>query len=208
MTGRERQLIESLARKVRMISFEQIARTWWPRTAAGKGNARRRIAGLVREGWLSEFRVLSQPMLPLDGPESVWQPGDPAPDFGSMSWRLRSRWKGSAAPLRVFTIGRHGAALFAATSAGIKNACHVTHDLHVTGIFLRLLADEPDAAERWIGEDAFTAGRKREKRPDALLVGEAGLPVRVIEFGGAYPPQRLREFHDHCVARRLPYEIW
>jgi hypothetical protein len=163
---------------------------------------------LVREGWLREFRALSRSLLPLDRPQAVWEPDGAAPEFGPLSWRLRSRWSGSAQIRRVFTVGPRAAGLFAATSAGIRNSCQVTHDLHVTGVLLRLLASCPAAASLWQGEDAFASERKHEKRPDALLVGPDGIPLRAIEFGGAYPPERLRDFHDDCVARRLPYEIW
>jgi hypothetical protein len=29
-----------------------------------------------------------------------------------------------------------------------------------------------------------------------------------VEFGGAYPAERVRSFHRFCVRQKLPYEIW
>jgi len=30
----------------------------------------------------------------------------------------------------------------------------------------------------------------------------------VIEFGGAYSAERVRDFHEDCVQHNLPYQLW
>jgi hypothetical protein len=30
----------------------------------------------------------------------------------------------------------------------------------------------------------------------------------VIEFGGDYDRDRIQSFHDDCVSRILPYQMW
>jgi hypothetical protein len=84
----------------------------------------------------------------------------------------------------------------------------MTHDVHLSAVYLHLLVHEPRIATTWIseaGQYAHGAGRN-ERLPDALVRRASG--VTVIEFAGAYSKGKLSEFHEHCASRGLPYELW
>ena len=50
--------------------------------------------------------------------------------------------------------------------------------------------------------------RRGEKLPDAFIVDSTQQVTGVIEFGGSYDAQRVTEFHEDCVSRSLPYQLW
>ena len=40
------------------------------------------------------------------------------------------------------------------------------------------------------------------------IVDDAEQVILVIEFGGAYDTARVKAFHQDCVSRNLPYQLW
>src|SRR4051812_17995493 len=64
---------------------------------------------------------------------------------------------------------------------------------------LHQLSVEPadPRAAWWVGEDALPPGLLGSCVPDAVLM-HRGMPVRAVEFGGAYPPERFEKFHEYC----------
>jgi hypothetical protein len=85
----------------------------------------------------------------------------------------------------------------------VPRRTEVSHDLHVTAIYLKLAREAPDLARKWIHEDALRATREAGQLiPDAMIGDTA------IEFGGRYRADKLRAIHrGHAIAGR-PYEIW
>jgi len=84
-----------------------------------------------------------------------------------------------------------------------------THDLGVAALWLRLLSAAPQWAAAWRSEDLLAHTRSGEKLPDAFIVDQAGQVQWVLEFAtDNYDAQRIREFHDDCAVRHLPYQIW
>ena len=90
----------------------------------------------------------------------------------------------------------------------LKHPTQATHDLGVASLWLRLHEQTPAWADAWRGEDLLAHTRLGEKLPDAFLFDAAGEIIWVIEFGGANDAQRVREFHEDCAQRQLPYQIW
>jgi hypothetical protein len=84
----------------------------------------------------------------------------------------------------------------------------VRHDLHVAAIYLRLLRDRPEEAANWVSESVLAPLRRGQKLPDAEIHDAHGRPIKVIEFGGSYSPERLQKVHADCERRQLPYELW
>jgi hypothetical protein len=209
MTEREREIVSALSSKTRMLAFEDIVRTWWPPSESAKTNARRRLSELVDEKLLVRERVFARPRLPLSEPVFRWKPGQDAPNFAELSWKLQSRWTEAARDVTAFLATRRAAAIFGGTADGrIKNPSQATHDIHLGALYLKFLKETPTLAAGWIGEGVLAPSRERQKLPDAILHDGAGRPRLVIEFGGAYPADRLKAFHEDCAARGLPYEIW
>jgi hypothetical protein len=91
----------------------------------------------------------------------------------------------------------------------IKYDLQAPHDLGVAQVYLQLLRTDPRAAECWVGEDILRLSRRRQKLPDAAITdGPDKRIFTAIEFGGAYDAERLRGFHRHCAAPKLPYQLW
>ncbi len=209
VTGREREIVAALASKIRMLSFEQIRREWWPDSDAADRNARRRLSELVESGLLIRERVAAKPLLEIEAPVFRWKPNEAAPDYSSLSWQLQKRWTEPERDVSAYLATRRAASIFGGWANGkIKNPAQATHDLHVGAVYLKLLRSTPKLAAGWIGEDMLAPTRVGQKLPDAILYDGEGRPRLVMEFGGAYPPERVEAFHEDCAVRGLPYELW
>lgn len=205
ITERDLEIVRALLDKVRVLSERQVAATWW---RGAERSAARRLRALAAGGWLIGERLLARPLLPLDVPLFVWEPGDPAPDFGNLSWRAQSRWTEPARPTFVWHAAPRAAARFGGHAREhVKNLCQVTHDLHVSEIYLRLVRRVDPSAAWWVGEDSAPPGLVGKFVPDALLL-RGGRLMRAIEFGGAYPPERFAKFHRHSELLGLPYHLF
>jgi hypothetical protein len=209
LTPRDLDLLGVLNEQVRMLTLVQIAAGWWSSTDTGRKNAAKRLGMLVAAGFLQRADILARPLLNLECPMLAWNLGDPRPHFGALSWQLQSRWSRGPRRTRVYCASPRSVALLGGAALGqLKNLCQVTHDLHVGQVFLVYRRSAPHEVQAWCGEDALAPGRRLEFLPDAMLLDQFGNPYRVVEFGGSYPPQRLRAIHDDCLAHRLAYEIW
>lgn len=208
MTPRDEQILTAITRKARMIAPVQAAQTWWPRQRFATQSAHRRLRHLAADRWVTEFQVLAQPLLELARPILTWEPGMGAPDFRALSSVLARRSQQPAQRVSVYVPTPSTLRFFGCSERpSIHNDCQVTHDLHVTQVYLRYLVVDRSAAERWHGEDLLEPVPHRSQ-PDALLLDDTGAPVRAIEFGGRYTADRLAKLHKDCALQNLPYEVW
>lgn len=208
-TPRDREIVETLAAKVRALSLAQVARGWWEPSQRREEHARNRLRLLGRAGLLDAYRVNVHPPLELRGPVIRWKPGEPDPDAEAAATQLQARWTEAARPTSVYTASPLAANLFGCSGGELPELTHRDHDLLLGEVFVAYLRSEPDAARRrWVGEAARPKAGYRVKDPDAFLVDDAGNTLRVIESGGKYDAGRVAEFHEHCAEHGLPYELW
>lgn len=208
LTPRDRQLLETLTLRVRVISVAQAARTFWGNTAAPEENASRRISSLERAGYVARFVLVCHPELGLESPTVTWKPGEPPPDFAAASYRLKTRWSEKPKPTPV-VIATEAAANWLGGYGGRRpRPSEASHDLHVAALYLRMLRDAPGRARAWQSEAQLLARvrHKGGRLPDAMIVGSK--EKTVLEFGGAYSAAKLGAFHRYCAERGLPYEVW
>ena len=212
LTPRDAAVLTVLCLKVRLLTLSQIAAGWWPSAGEAEAVAARRLRKLASADFVRRRRVPAAPLPPLDAPVCVWRPGDPDPDCGAAAWRLQSRWDATGGPriTTVFSAGKSATRLYGGVSADrLPAAFQATHDLGVSAMYLRLLRDDPAAADRWIGEDRLAPHRKGRKLPDAVLADDpADAPELVLEFGGSYDKRRVEAFHRDCALRGDAYEVW
>jgi hypothetical protein len=141
LVTRDHDILRTLALRLRLLSLDQVASTWWEPGERGLVNARRRLAMLAEAGMLRKLRVQVRPLPPLDGPAIAWQPGDPDPDFGAAAWRLQSRWHEPPRSTTVYIVTRRGANQYGGKQRGeLRREFQATHDLGVSAIYLRLRA--------------------------------------------------------------------
>lgn len=170
----------------------------------GRARARQSLRQLEAAGFATLRLVVVPGMLSLKTPLLKWQPGDPTPRFDRLAWLVASRWKGP--PEKVLIASATAAArraLGGRFGGRPLRRTEVSHDLHVTSLFLNMVRDEPERAEQWVHEDCREASRQiADVVPDAMIEETA------IEFGGKYRAEKLRTIHrSHAIAGRA-YELW
>ena len=207
LTQRDEEIVRCLAVYVRLLSQRQASDHWFE----GDGsNARRRLSHLQRLGLVQKLSVRARSLPAIERPLIKWRPGEPSPNCGQAAWRCRSRWRLRHVRSCIAYIATEKAAqLFGGRHRGsINKELQVTHDLGVTQVWLVLDASAPEWADAWRGEDVMAATRYRQKLPDGFIVDQNAKPVCAMEFGGSYDEERVREFHEDCAQRGLPYQLW
>ena|ERR1051326_870460 len=207
LTCRDKGIILSLTR-ILLATASQISRTWWVISRSPYTCAYYRLEALVHAGFLVRVQVRTHPELILDRPVWSWTPGNPTPPFGRLSYQLRTRWTEPPRPTTVYVASESAARRYAGAGGLLPRPLQVRHDLHVAAIYLRLLRDRPEEAANWVSESVLAPLRRGQKLPDAEIHDAHGRPIKVIEFGGSYSPERLQKVHADCERRQLPYELW
>lgn len=219
LTPRDLALVAALCGPVRLFSWDQV-RTWWPGagtdpgadSASGRRAARRRLAVLVARRLLTRHRLSARPAVWPTGPVARWPAGGGGCDFDAVARVLAGRWRRPPVATTVYRATRRAVNLLGGVARHRPAPGYqASHDLGVSAVYLHYLRERRAEVVLWRGEDELprrgaAAGRKR---PDAVL-HDGRRPVRAVEFGAAYPADRLRAFHDDCAGRTppLPYEIW
>lgn len=208
LTARDQELLETLARRVRVLSISQIARTWWPDLEEPNRAALARLRQLQNHSLVSIEAALAHPELPLDSPVASWAPSKRLPNFAETSSRVRSRWQATAAPETIVVITNQAAPEFGGYPSPALRTDEITHDLHLAAVYLVYRKREPELAKAWVGERIVRKTRPAAKGPipDAMI--RASSTLRVVEFAGAYSTERLQVFHEFCATRAWPYELW
>jgi hypothetical protein len=208
--SRDQEILSTLSRRVRLFSLTQIASFWWGEGEVALANTRRRLAKLTGADLLRRLSAMAIPIPDLPAPMARWRPGEPEPDFGAAAWKLQKRWKEPPQKTTIYIATARAAGIYGGRARGqLKRQLQATHDLGVASLYLRLLRHDPAAANSWVGEDMLRLYRLGQKIPDAALADSAAsTPNLILEFGGAYDVRRLRRFHEDCLKKTTPYEIW
>lgn len=207
LTDRDREVLSALAVKVRLFSQRQLSDHFFHGDLA---NVRRRMHRLAEAELVTSVSVLARTLPLLEKPLASWQLTDPTPDFGAIAHRCQQRWKGLAARnVTAWMATEQTAQLFGGRRRGqLAHGTQATHDLGVSEVWLRFRSVAPLWATAWQGEDAMAETRTGEKLPDAFIVDQTGVVMRIIEFAGAYDTERVRAVHQDCVSRNLAYQLW
>jgi hypothetical protein len=211
LNATDREFVEMLCGKVRCASERHHEQLSALRGTKNPKEARRRRYHLVSSGLVAHAIVPARPSIRIHGPLACVAPGDPPPDFDALGYAAEKRFRDH--PLQethIYFATTKAVRTFGGSASGeMPNPMHVAHDICVTSILMHFLADEPDAAALWRGEDEMKhLHEKFRKVPDAFLCDEAGTPHVAIEFLGLYPPGRIEAFHRDMVNRGLLYELF
>ena len=213
LSAEESQILEALALRVNFFTVDQVARTWFPLDARPKDAARRVLTMLIQEGLVAPRRLLNAfPEQPILEPVFIWEIGDDPPNYNTLSERLRQRWRGlSWVETTAFYVTEQGASLIPGGLTPKIQAEDENHDLHMSAVFLIVRFEHPDWVEHWISDRHYHQERGAppdfgEKTPDALI--RMNGEERVIDFGGAYHPKKVRSIHRFWSELEIPYELW
>lgn len=207
LTQRDTELLEALTLRIRVLSVEQISRTWWP-DSANADTVIRRLKQLTDAGYLSRIGLMAHPETPVTEAVCVWGQNAPAPDFGAIAWRLNSRWPEPLVNTDCVIATQFAGRFFGGYGGRKPRRAETTHDLHLSAVFLQMRTNQPERAATWSSEEERKKDAEHgEKLPDAIV--SDGDRRTAIELGGkSYNREKLEGFHDFCAEQNLDYEIW
>jgi hypothetical protein len=206
-TKRDLDIVETLTRRVHLLSIDQIIRIWWPRAGCHRV-VRRRLRRLAAAGLVTRTIVNVHPVLEVSEPLADWIPEADEPDFARVSANAKARWRWPSIPHELFFATPLAANLYGSSAGRLPDLNHRDHDLLLSEVFVLYRTTRHAEAAQWIGEDCLPKAGYRIKDPDAFLVNSAGEVLRVVESAGRYSIAQIESFHDHCVQYGLPYELW
>ena len=206
-THRELDIADALTRRVRAMTLTQMGDVWWPELVSQKP-IRRELKRLRNGGVLCRTMINAHPRLAIKSPIFAWEPSQSDPDFQRVAERIRSRWRHCAEPTEVYWASSKAANLFGSAAGQLPNVLHRDHDLLLSEVYVLYRLRYPELVHRWAGEDVFPKAGFGIKNPDAFLFDDSGKPMRVVESAGRYGIRQIESFHQHCVERDLPYELW
>ena len=196
----KREIVETLARDVRLLTLEQIAGRWFSGHVDPLASARRNVNKLTELGLTkTKPAVLTQP--DVSAPQFSWMPGKTeTPHFGQLANRNRNRWATPPSKTLVVrpSIKAHG--IYGGEYRVVRER-ETEHDALVANVFLHLNDSE---AKNWILEDSFEPGQFRSKRPDALLMNGTATVIDVL--GRGYGAEKVEAIWNHFQDFRL--ELW
>jgi len=201
------EILDALTCRVRQMSLEQIGAAWCPQTVSQKA-LRRQLKQLLDIGLLMRTTAVAHPRLAIEAPLVAWSPNDDEPDFESAFRRILARWRQPDCLIEVYWASAKAANLFGSAGGRRPNVTHLNHDLLLSEVYVYYRTRHPELADNWIGENAIPKAGFRVKDPDAFILDNAGMPLRVVESSGRYGIRQIQSFHDHCVDHCLPYELW
>ena len=187
-----------LASKLKLISCDQVARTFFSHRKDPK-DAARRCLNVLRKKGVIEVSTFTIAVLPSpDAPLAV-VPKESIADvnYASLAWTLTKREQRlSNSMCTIARISDKGCRQYGGKKASLRIG-QLTHDLFVTDVAL-----VSTNRGTWVREDYIADFGIETTKPDALL-----LPDTVIEIGGSsYDKTRLKiiftEFADYEV------ELW
>lgn len=213
ITSRDEEFHLALALKVRLLSLRQIADHWFN---GDQTNARRRMKQHIAADLIQRVEVQAKPLPELVKPVATWRSGDVALDYEAVAYQLQVRWKSTPVrPCSAFIATERLAQFYGGRNRGeLKHPLQATHDLGVAQVWLQLHNNYPEWAQAWRGEDLLAHTRRGEKVPDAFIVNASEEVCCVIEFGGSYSAERVRDFCEDNMQREvagqrgLPFQLW
>lgn len=208
---RDEKLFWTLTRMVRLVTLEQAARTWWSNSPRPLVAARSRLRQLSEDGLVQLVTVMAHPEIKLVAPVFSWAPGDKDPPFGRIAYQLQVRWRRPLVATSIVIATKEALRRFGGYIGDrLPRPSETTHDIHLSSVYLQLLADDPAKARFWVSEhQLYAEGHGRHERlPDAIIRSRSGRGNEklIVEFGGAYTKSKLQQFHDEF--KRLRYEVW
>lgn len=206
-TARDLDIVETLTRRVRLLSIDQIARIWWSR-AGSLRVIRRRLRRLAAAGLIHRTIANVHPPLDVSRPLAQWKPGVDEPDSRHVSLQAKNRWQSASTPHELFFATKLAANLYGSTAGALPELNHRDHDLLLGQVYAVYRTTRPEEAQWWVGHDTLPKAGYRIKNPDAFLVDSNGEATCIIESAGRCDSRQVESFHDHCVQCGLPYELW
>ena len=199
----------TLVRKVRTLSVDQVARTWfWERSDPTRA-ARTQLRELASRGLVRLSPAMSYDELAFPAPLALWRPGSELPNFAQLAERLLRRWPDVLRPVTLVNATPAGAAWCGGTRPRPSRPSEVSHDLSLAALYLMFRQSDKARANAWVAESTLQAegyGKPGGYLPDAALRGSDG--ETLLELAGVYSEEKLLGMHRFAAFHGVPYEVW
>ena len=208
LTARDREILDSLTLRVRALSVNQVAATWFSDSSDPDRLALRRLKELSARGWVDLGRCASRPSPEILAPLATWKPGAPLPDFRSTSRKANARWSKPAAQTPLVIASRSAGSYFGGEGGRWPRPSETSHDLALASVYLRWFYPNRVLARTWQSEAKLRSDGFGDdiRLPDACCERD-GFPL-FIELLGEYREEKLWDFHHFCVENGTGYEFW
>ena len=208
LTWRDRDMLETLTLRVRVMSVEQVGRRWFSNSNEPTPLAVRRLRILERAGLVHLGTRASRPTPEFHSPLAIWNPGEAPPDFAEIARRTFARWRERAVSIHLAVATRRAGTYFGGEGGRWPRESETSHDLALASVYLRHFSPNQETARTWQSEARLRGkGFGDDMRlPDARCVRD-GRHV-FIELLGEYRHEKLRDFHEFCMEQETGYEFW
>lgn len=207
LTPRDLEVLRALVLAVAIFTETQILDAWWPQTAAGRRNGRRRLRALVQANIFARQVVVAKRFGRVRELLHVL-PSEAPPDFHSLARSSQESWDIEQRPVAIYSATSRAAAVFGGRARTGVFGHTISHSLGVSAIYLTVRSLWPDMLTGWQGEHLCNPTEYREAQPDAFITDDKGQRVIAFEFAADYPPSRFKRLDDTLRSKQLPYVIF
>lgn len=172
--------------------------------------ATRRLEKLERRGLLRSRSVLASEPPPIGEPLCRWKPGQVTPHCGRVSYRARSRWKSQPVQVqRVFHATDLGCGLLGRAPTKPPKDIQATHDIGLSNVYLHYRRRWPKlTAGCWLNETEYSHLRGRCVKVEDAMLRRGDTIVLMVDYAGAYRPDRVEALVAHAQLHQVPIAIY
>lgn len=206
LSSHDFSLLKIAVRCVSQFDIHHAKAHWKVSTVAAK----RRLAKLERRGLIKSRNVLASMPPVITQPLCIWKPNMPVPHAGQVSYAARQRWKALPVELRrVFYATNLGRALLGRSPISPPKDIQATHDLGLASTFIEYARRWPKLTEScWLNESEYAQHRGRHVKVEDAMLNRKGCILQMIDFAGAYRPDRVQDLLDHAQLHQTPIAIF
>lgn len=202
----ERELLHAAVRCVAQFGGTFASAFWGVPTTV----ANQRLRRLERRKLLRGRKVLVSELSGTPKPLCSWKPGEKTPLIGRVSYLARRRWRDLALKVtRVYYATDLARAIFGRDPVKAPRDIQATHDLGLASVYLAFLRRYPLLTQQcWLNESEYAHNRGRFVKVEDAMLCRNGDVLLLIDFAGAYRPDRVQALLTHAEKHQVPIAIY
>ena len=183
------------------------AREIWDVSAVA---TKRRLAKLEKRGLIKSRKVLASQPPPINKPLCIWKPGEALPNSGKVAYQARNRWKTLPVEVqRIYYASDLGRGLLGRGILPRPKDIQATNDLGLALTFLAYRRRWPKVTQRcWLNESEYSSHRGRCVKVEDAMLKQGDRVMQMIDFAGAYRPDRVQALLEHAQYHHVPISIF
>lgn len=202
----ETDLLQATVRCVSQISTGFASKFW----GVSGDIANQRLRSLEKRRLLHGRRVLVSELPRIESPLCVCKPGQEELPHGQVSYRAKRRWRSLPLEIkRVYFATSLARALFGRSPIRPPKDIQATHDLGLSSVYLEYRKRYPKLTRHsWLNESEYAHHRGRCVKVEDAMICHNGRVLLLIDFAGAYRPDRVKALVAHANLHQVPIAIY